>query len=232
MFQKLLQQFKTFSRENWWIYLLLVIALWVVVYTWKGNVYEVLFIFLFNLSGAMCNMLMMSSYKDKNFIEWSIFIITANTLYTFLSLYAWIYNGDMQYIYWQASFILTGIKAFMYYTYEKDLKYINFWSILCLNIVVMFLLVFQVWISWEAIIQSLGIAGITLGLSLTEDMKRYFYILAWNTLVVLWTFLILAQDYIGGEILGITVAYALLGLSICSYNYRILPEYLRRIKQS
>jgi len=49
-------------------------------------------------------------------------------------------------------------------------------------------------------------------------------------LVVLGTFLILREDFLAGEILGVTVAYALLGLSICSYNYKILPEYIRRIK--
>jgi len=92
----------------------------------------------------MCNMLMMSSYKDKKFVEGSIFILTANFLYTFLSLYAWIFDGDMQYIFWQASFLLTGLKAFFYYSYNKDLKYINFWSILILNIVVMSLLIFKV----------------------------------------------------------------------------------------
>ena len=230
MLQKLFLQLKQFSRENWWIYLLLALALFVVSYTWKWNIYEVFFVFLFNLLGALCNMLMMSSYKDKKFIEGSIFIVTANTLYTFLSLYAWIYSGELQYIFWQASFLLTWIKAFMYYSYGKNIKLINFYSILILNIFVLWALIFYVKISGEAIIQSLWIAGITLGLALTNDIKRYFYILAWNTLVVLWTFLILVQDYLGWEILGITVAYALLWLSICSYNYRILPEYIRRRK--
>jgi len=146
MLQKLFKQFKIFSRENWWIYLLLLWAIGAVLYTGKGNVYEVILIFLLNLSGSMCNMLMMSSYKDKKFIEWSIFILTANFLYTFLSLYAWIFDGDMQYIFWQASFLLTGFKAFFYYSYNTDLKYINFWSILVLNTIVMSLLIFKIWI--------------------------------------------------------------------------------------
>lgn len=231
MFQQLLAQFQKFSRENWWIYILLLIAILVVIYTGKGNLYEVLFVFLFNLSWAMCNMLMMSSYKDKKFVEGSIFIITANTIYTFLSLYAWLYNGDMQYIFWQASFLLTGFKALFLYTYKIDLRYINFVTILILNTLVMITLVGYIWLSFSAIIQSFGIAGITLWLSLKHDVYRYFFILFWNTLVVVWSFSILIEDFFVGSILWVTVAYALLGLSISSYNYKILPDYISRYKK-
>jgi len=232
MFQKLLDQFQKFSRENWWIYLLLCVAIFVVLYTGKWNIYEVIAIFFLNLSGALCNMLMMSSYKDKKFIEGSIFIVSANILYTFLSLYAWLHDGDLQYIFWQASFLLTGFKAFFLYTYKIDLRYINFISIFLLNACVMFLLIFYVWLWTAVIVQSFWIACITLGLSLTDDIRRYFFILAWNSLVVLWTFSILVLDYLGWDILWVTVAYALLWLSICSYNYKILPIYISRLKNT
>lgn len=231
MLQQLLLQFKKFSRENWWIYLLLFFAVVVVIYTWKGNIYEVIGIFFLNLSWAMCNMLMMSSYKDKKFIEGSVFILIANILYTWLSLYAWLHDGNMQYIYWQTSFMLTGIKAFMFYTYNINIKYISFKSIFILNCFVMSLLIWQVEVSLLVIIQSVGIAGITLWLATQNDMKRYFYILAGNSFVVLWTSLILMGDFNEGKILGITVAYALLGLSILSYNYKILPIYISRLKK-
>jgi len=86
-------------------------------------------------------MLMMSSYKDRKWIEGSIFIMMANVMYTSISLYAWLHDGDMQYIFWQASFLLTGLKALMLYNYKIDLKYINFGSILLLNLGVMYVLV-------------------------------------------------------------------------------------------
>lgn len=232
MLQQLLLQFRTFSRENWWIYILLCIALVTVFYTWKGSLYEVVFIFFLNLSGALCNMLMMSSYKDKKFVEGSIFIVSANTLYTFLSLYAWIYNGDMQYIFWQASFTLTGFKALFHYTFHKSLDFINFKTILLLNIWVMYVLISHIWLTGAAIIQSLWIASITLGIVLMNDIKRYFWILFGNTMTTFWSFLLLFQDFARGEILGITVAYFILGLSISVYNYKILPEYIKRLKHT
>jgi len=232
MLQKLFQQFQVFSRENWWIYLFLVIALGVVIYTGRWNVYEVILVFLVNLSWAMCNMLMMSSYKDKKFIEGSVFIMTANILYTSISLYAWLHDWDLQYIFWQASFLLTGFKALMLYNYKKELQYINFWTIFLLNTAVMYILVWHIWISLFATIQSLGIASITLGLALKHDIYMYFCILAGNTFVVLGTFCILISDFSAGSILWVTVAYALLWLSICTYNYRILPEYISRLKNS
>jgi len=231
MIHKLLNQFKTFSRENWWIYLLLFLALATVLLTGKGNIYEVLVIFFINLSGAMCNMLMMSSYKDKKFVEGSIFIMTANILYTSISLYAWLHDGDMQYIFWQASFLLTWLKAFMLYTYKIDVKYINFFTILFLNMGVMYILVWNIQISGAAIIQSCWIAGITLWLALTNDTRRYFFLLVWNTLTTMWTCILLVTDFFSGNILWITIAYMLLGLSISVYNYKLLPVYISRLKQ-
>jgi len=232
MLQKLLQQFKIFSRENWWIYILLLCAVIVVLYTGKGNIYEIVIIFFINLSGAMCNMLMMSSYKDKKWREGSIFIMMANIMYTSISIYAWLHDGDMQYIFWQASFLLTWLKALMLYNYKIDLKYINFATILLLNIWVMYILIEYIGLSFAAIIQSIWIAAITLGLALQNDIKRYIFILIWNTLTLIGTSMLLVIDFHAGSILWITVAYALLGLSISSYNYRILPEYIRRIKHS
>ena len=232
MLQKLLQQFRIFSRENWWIYVFLFIALTIVVYTGKGNIYEVCIIFFINLSGAMCNMLMMSSYKDKKWMEGSIFIMMANIIYTSISLYAWLHDGDMQYIFWQASFLLTWFKALMLYNYKIDLKYINFWTILLLNTWVMYILIRYIWLSWAAIIQSFWIAGITLWLALKNDITRYFFILVGNTLTLSGTSMLLITDFNSGSILWITVAYALLWLSICTYNYRILPTYISRFKNT
>jgi hypothetical protein len=89
-------------------------------------------------------MLMMSSYKNKNFSEGSVFILIANILYTSLSIYAWIHDGDMQYIFWQLSFLLAGIKVFMLYNFARNLSLINMKSIFVLNIIVLSVLVFYI----------------------------------------------------------------------------------------
>lgn len=230
MLQKLLKQFNIFSSENWWIYILLAITVLLVFLTGKGNMLEIIVLFSINLCGAMFNMLMMSAYKNKHFSEGSVFIVIANMLYTGLSLYAWLHDGDMQYIFWQLSFLLVGFKAFALYTYDIHLKYINFYSIFILNILVMWLLVWYIGLSYFAIVQSSGIALITLGLALRNDELRYFLVTFWNFFVVAWSLCILWENYLSGNILWITVAYTLLWLSTFVYYLKLLPLYISRYK--
>ncbi len=230
MLQKLLLQCRGFSQENWWIYILLSITIGVVIYSWKWNFVEIIILFVINLLWAMCNMLMMSSYKNKKFAEWSVFIVTANMLYTLLSLYAWIQNGDLQYLFWQFSFLLTWFKAYMLYTYNKDIQYINFITIFILNTFVILALIQYVWITMPVVFQSLGIFLITLGLALKHDTYRYFIILFWNIFVVGGTLFLLWENYISWNILWITVAYMLLWLSTLIYYFKLLPIYISRYK--
>lgn len=230
MFQQLIVQFQKFSRENWWIYILLIFTILIVIFTGKGNLVEVLILFSINLCWAIFNMLMMSAYKDKKFSEWSVFILIANTLYTILSLYAWLHDGDMQYIFWQTSFLLTGIQAFMFYTHNINLKFINFYSIFILNSCVLLLLIEYIGVWIFVLIQSLGIALVTLWLSLRYDTYRYLLILTWNLFLVIWSLLIFSDNYASGNILGVTVAYTLLWLSTFVYYLKLLPTYLSRLK--
>ena len=46
----LIQELKSFSRQNWWVYLLLAIALIVVYVTGRGNMVEIIAMFLWNFS--------------------------------------------------------------------------------------------------------------------------------------------------------------------------------------
>ena len=229
MLQKLLQEFIQFSKENWWVYILLCIALGVVVHTGKGNMIEVIGIFFLNITAATCNMLMMSSYKDKKFMEGSIFILSANILYTLISLYALLIDGDMQYIMWQISFLLTGLYAFFWYNYNYKLFFVHPISIFMLNSVIFYILITYFEVSLPVLIQSWWLFAITFGLSLLDNTRRFFAILVWNIFVVCGTSLILFENYSEWSILWVTIAYGLLSLSICSYNIRILPKYISRL---
>jgi hypothetical protein len=231
MFQKLIQQFNVFSRENWWIYLLLLGTILIVLMTWKGNLLEIIILFSINLLWAMSNMLMMSSYKNKNFSEGSVFILIANILYTSLSIYAWIHDGDMQYIFWQLSFLLAGIKVFMLYNFARNLSLINMKSIFVLNIIVLSVLVFYIWITPPVFVQSLWIFAITLGLAITHDIYRYFLIVFGNFFIVAGSMLLLWENYLDGNILWVTVAYMLLWLSTLVYYLKLFPLYISRFKK-
>lgn len=64
MFQ-IVKEFKDFSRQNWWIYLLLTGALIIVWYTGKGDMVEIVGLFLANILGNLFIMAMQDNYTSK-----------------------------------------------------------------------------------------------------------------------------------------------------------------------
>ena len=104
MLQKLIQQFKLFSRENWWIYAIFILALAIVFLTEKGQMWEVVLIFFLNMLGNLYVLLMQDSYKDSHFKRGAIFLMIGNILYGTIAIYSAVFNAEYQYLLWQIAF--------------------------------------------------------------------------------------------------------------------------------
>ena len=83
----LIQELKNFSKGNWWIYLLLAIALTIVYITWKGNLIEIIILFLANFLWNLFIMVMQANYTAKNNKVWAIYHASATLVFTLISIY-------------------------------------------------------------------------------------------------------------------------------------------------
>jgi hypothetical protein len=232
MLQKLFLQFKIFSRENWWIYFLLIISIWVVLFTGKWNIYEVLFILFINILGSLCVLMMQNAYKDGKYMTWAYFLLFGNMFYFFIAFYSALFNAEYQYLLWQLWFQLSWLKIYLLYIWGKTFTFINLqllWLISVMTLIVA-IFFFKLWL--YQVIQSFGFAGVILGFWMVDDVHRYFSIFVWNFLITLGAYIWLYINFLSGDIFGVTVSFAILWTSTFLFYLKILPTYISRFKNT
>ncbi len=232
MFQKLFKQFQKFSCENWWIYLIFIFALVTVFFTGKGKIWEIMLIFSLNMLGNLYILLMQDSYKDSHFKRGAIFLLVGNILYWIIAIYSAVFNTEYQYLLWQIAFQTSWLKSLLYYHRWWNIKWINQRNMLYLSIGIFLIggYVFELWL--YKLIQSLGFAFTVVWLVQLQDIKRYFLIFFWNIFISIGSGIGLYQNFISGEIFGITVSFTILSVSTFVFYLKLLPEYMRRFKKS
>lgn len=229
MLRLLLKQAIQFSRENWWIYIFLWMALGVVIYTGKGDIIEIIFLFFLNILWNICFILMLDSNQKEDFSVWALFFALWNIFFVTLTLYWYIQNNEIQYLLWQASFVLWWIKNIGRYCFNKELYYINHYTLWLLALGVL-IYIYQLNTYFYVFLQSLWFAGVTIGLVLKNDISRFFLMLLGTCFVVGGSSFGIVVNYINGELLWITLSYAILTLTTFLFYMRILPKYISRIK--
>lgn len=230
MLQKIFHQFKVFSQENWWIYILLIISVLVIFFTEKGNIFEVLWIFSVNMTWNLFILSMQDSYKDWNYKIGASFLLLWNLMYFIIALYSWIFNQEYQYLLWQIWFQLTWIKAVLYYYKWYDIKWISTKTMLFLGLVLLSIVIKYLGLEMYQIIQSIGFAFVILGLVDILDERRFFLIFLGSICINIWSVLGLYNNFVAWNIYWITVSFTILGLITTFYYLKLLPVYLKRAK--
>lgn len=225
MLLHLLQQFKVFSRVNWWIYILLSCIVVFVYFTSTWNAFEIFIFFLLNLLWALFMMMMQDSYKDYNFSIGSIFLLFANIIYWWISLYWFLVNNEVQYLLWQISFNLSWIQLLLKDVWWITIRWINFYTIFPLWIIIISILVLYYHISFYWLIQSLWFLSVSSWLVIANNIKRYYALFLWTFLIVSGSFIGIAANYLSWDILWITVGYWLLWTVTLIYYIQTFPKY-------
>ncbi len=238
-----IEELKKFSKENWWIYLLFIFALVFVIYSWKWNILEIILLFFANFVANIAIMAMQSNYTEKKNKIWAIFQVSATLIFIVLWVYWMIYLDRFQYIIWQVAYTISAIKAFSYYNFWKDLKFFNSYFLIFINIV--FLIIFYkyffswnlVWIiSWTDLtaknFSSLSDLLLWIWFSFSStwfvmlnDRKRYFTILSWTWLIVIWALVWVVSSYFLWAIDGIALWYFILTSTVWIFYLKLLKKY-------
>lgn len=234
----LIQELKKFSKENWWIYLLLAIALIIVYVTWKGNLLEIIILFFANFLWNLFIMVMQANYSSKNNKVWAIYHVTATAIFTTISIYWLLALNQSQYIIWQLAYILSAFKAFTFYNFNKDIKIINAASLWILNIALLvFFITFSnkdinLWFTtinfsaeYFAIIMWLWFSLVTTWLVSTNDILRYWLNLFWVIWIVLWSGIWLYLSYINWNIDWVALWYFILTSTVLVFYTKLLKKY-------
>lgn len=237
----IINELKKFSRENWWIYVLLFIALLIVYITWKWNLLEIILLFFGNFLWNLFIMVMQANYSNSNNKIWAIYHVAATSVFCIIAIYWLIYLEQSQYIIWQLAYILSALKAITYYNFNKDLKFINAWSLLFFNFL---LLIFFIGFSWKdinlwfvtinfvatyfAIIMWIWFSLVTTGLVSTNDTLRYWLNLFWVIWIVSWSWIWLYLSYMDWRIDWLALGYFILTWTVLVFYSKLLKKYIKK----
>ncbi|MDD3145257.1 MAG: hypothetical protein PHV23_04065 [Candidatus Gracilibacteria bacterium] len=236
----LINELKNFSKGNWWIYVLLIIALIIVYITGKGNLLEIIILFLANFLGNLFIMVMQANYTAKNNKIGAIYQISSVTVFTILSVYSAIKLDQSQYIIWQLCYILAALKAFSFYNFGKEIKFLNSGSLGVLNAILISIFIFFAGkqinlglfnlnfnVELGSILMALGFSFVTSGLVSINDKLRYWLNIIGVIGIVAGSGLLLVLSYINGNIDGISLGYFILTSTVLVYYTKLLPKYLK-----
>lgn len=234
------KELKNFSRENWWIFPLLIIATIIIWITWKGNILEIIILFFANFIANLFIMVMQWNYTAWNNKLWWIYQLTSTLIFVFISSYWLFVLEQSQYIIWQFCYLLAAIKAFSFYNFSKDFKFINPISLWILNIILLTIFIYFsqttiniLWLeifftaSIWAIIMALWFSFVTTGLISTNDVFRYWMNVIWVSWIVLGSLILIIVWYQNWNVSWIDLWYFILTSTVLVYYLKLLPKYIK-----
>ena len=226
----LLNELKKFSRINWWVYAILLLCLIIIYITWKWSVTEVFFTFIVYFLGELLMMLTISSLSKKDYKLSSIFQFSSLFVFTSLFIYNYFQHWQSYYILASGTFLVSAVKNFLKYNFNKDYKYINglftfiVW-ITCMLIWYFYnFFVFDIQISFQYI----GFILFPTSLIMTDKNEKMKYIL-WLTgllgFVIWWSYWIY-KEFLDWEVLWITICFTLMPLTVLIVYLKEIKKYL------
>jgi len=222
------KELEKFSKQNWWVYLMLIIVLLLAYFTWKWNIIEILFLFLLNFSATLFTMIAIWNYSEwKNKIG-SIYHISGTSLFIIMSLYWAFFQWYYQYIIFQIAFAIAAIKAFSFYNYKKEIKIFNEINMVIFNTILFIIFIVLFKPELFAIFQALGFAFVTIWLVSIKDKFRYFGNLFWTFFIIIGSIIWVYWSYNNWSIDWISLWYTLLTTTALIYFLKLLPEYIRK----
>lgn len=221
-----LKELKKFSYENWWVFILLFSALLIVWITNNWNLIEILFLFLANLIANLFIMVMQNNYSNKKNKIWSTYHILATSIFALISIYWLIYLDQYQYLIWQITYWLAAIKAFTFYNYSKDLKFLSEKTFILINLLLFIIFIKYIDYKNFQILQAIWFSLITTWLVSINDNLRYWLNIIWIFSLILWSLWWVIYSFNYWNLDWIALWFFILTLTVFIYYIKLIKKYI------
>ena len=232
-----LNELKTFIKNNWRIFIILVICLFFIWKTNYWNIYEVITLFFVQFVWDLFVMIMWDYYskinwkdkiQDSKYKRYWVYAQTISYI-TFWSiwLYAWLHNWIWSYLLPQLIFIrpltqwyleLLGIE------FKINWKFTLFVWILLFYLYYYFWFIENIWV----LIQILGFIIFPVALMLNNEKKKYFLSLIGIFFIFFGSFILLIYWIQNHNISWVDVSYTLLPFTVFVFYLKNLKKYLKK----
>jgi len=218
----LLKEIKIFSKNNWWIYLVFLICLFIIYKTNSWSLVEVSLVFVFHFLWDMF-MMMMGDYYAKNEDKKALYAQTWGfMIFSLIWIYAWLTAWKWNYLVPQILFFWPIIKWFFPKIKWLDYKF--------LSIIWIFVFSFYYYLalitSFGVFIQILWFIFLPISLMIEDKKIKYFWNLVWIFLIFFGSALLLYNWFLEKNIIWTDVSYTLLPLSVFVFFLKNLRKYL------
>lgn len=223
----LLEEFKTFSKNNWWIYIIFLICIYIIWYTNTWNILEVTLIFFAHFLWDLFIMLMASFYSIWEMKKWSLSQMWSYIVFWLLWLYSWLINWKWWYLIPSLSFLFPNLKSYFKDVRNKEIGYLD-WKLSFIVWIFVFILYFFFWLIkniWD-IVQVLWFVLFPLSLMLNIWKTRYFLSLIWIFFIAFGSWYQLMLSFIDWRVSWIDISYTLLPLTVFVYFLKSIKKYL------
>ncbi|MFK7779837.1 MAG: hypothetical protein QM490_01705 [Candidatus Gracilibacteria bacterium] len=221
-FNLLLKEIKLFSKQNWWIYIIFIICLFVIYKTNSGNLLEVSIVFLIHFFGDICVMLMGDFFSKNENKKALLAQIGSFIIFGGIGIYAGITAGKWSYLVPQLLFFWPIVKGF-----KQDIKWLNSYFMIVVGIFVLFGYYYLGLIkSLSIFIQILGFIIFPISLILTKNSYKYFGSLVGIGFIFLGSALLLYNGFIEKNVIGTDLSYTLLPFTVFIYYLKLIKKYI------
>lgn len=221
----LFQELKKFSKNNWWVYIIFLLCLLLIWYTEKGSIIEVTLVFFAHFLWDLFMMMMWDYYAKKHFKNWAISQALWNVIFWSIWIYAIFKSSEWQYFLSTIAFLMWAAKTYFLQVKSKDIKFLNVYSVLLVNFII-FLIYIYFNLFWElySYIQFLWFTLWATWLIIQGSKKRYIYYVLWTSLIALGSFIWVYYNYLDWNILGTSISYFLLPLTVVIFYLKNLEK--------
>lgn len=218
----LILEIKKFSKENWWIYIMFFICLFLIYKTDSWSLLEVSIIFAFHFLWDVFVMMMWDYYtknENKKALKsqiWSFII------FGLIWIYAWITANKWSYLIPQLLFFWPIIKWF-----NPKFKWLDY-KFLSLIWIIVFIFYYSIWLIsniW-VFIQILWFILFPIALIIEKERIRYFLSLIWISFIFIWSAFFLYNWFMEKNIIWTDLSYTLLPLTVVIFYLKNLKKYL------
>lgn len=221
------QEIKNFSRENWWVYLIFFICIWFIYKTGTGNVLEISIVFFFHFMGDIFMMMMGEYYKLWDKRKWSISQGLSVIMFTIIGIYAYFYNGKINYLVSQIMFGFSSIKVYIEDVLWKKIAFFSQTTSLILGLITFWIYwYFDIVHTWNAWMQIVWFFSFANALILTNEKHRYFWSLFSISIIALSSWVETYLSYLAGNIKWIDISFTLLPLTVFVFYFKNITSYL------
>ena len=233
--QNFIKEVKSFSRANWWVYIIYFMLLGVILLIEEDKLLSVFIITSLHFVADIFIMMMFSAYSQGENKQGTYYQVMSMLIFMSLKIYTGVIDNSWHYLAADPIYILAAVKNYRIDVKKSDLKFVNYktMSVLSLLIIAAMMLIREyadagMLSTASQWIQTAGIFLFAIALSTTgnEHLRSELAIIALIAMVggSAWE---TANLLINGKIVGLALSYFLLPLTVLVFYFRNWSNIMR-----